>query len=130
MGLGMSAKTTKLIRAIFDEGKRYLDKGDPMQASEKFYKVVEECIKLLAKKHKLPEHEEAIKEGRWWSKLLTRAARRLARESKQSMIEDAWARAFDLHVWGFHERVLEVEDVEQDVRHLQWLIDYTEGATS
>ncbi len=49
---------------IITKGKEYLAKGDAVQASEKLYKGVEECIKLLAEKHKLPEFEKAKEKGR------------------------------------------------------------------
>jgi hypothetical protein len=42
-----------------DEGKKYVEQGDPVQASEKFYKAAEEAVKVLARRFALPEHEEA-----------------------------------------------------------------------
>jgi hypothetical protein len=104
-----------------------------VQASEKLYKAVEECIKILAEKQRLPEYEEARREGRWWSKLLARAAGRLARDLGRKEIKDAWARAFNLHTWGFHERALcrgggkpspVLEDAEQDIPYVEWLVNY------
>jgi hypothetical protein len=86
--------------------------------------VVEECIKLLSETMELPEHEEAEKEGRWWSKLLVRASKRLASEFGESKIEDAWTRAFNLHVWGFHEKALAAEHVGLDMPYVEWLVDY------
>jgi hypothetical protein len=76
----MKTKEFELIERLLAEGKEYIANGDPIQASEKLYKAVEECIKLLAEKEKLPEHEEFKKEGRWWSRLLSRSARTLARK--------------------------------------------------
>ncbi|MGQ9469333.1 MAG: PaREP1 family protein [Nitrososphaerales archaeon] len=129
-GLMMGLEEVKLVRDLLDEGKAYLNKGDSMQASEKFYKAVEESIKLLAEKHRLPEYEEAIREVRWWARLLARAARTLASKLDEDRIEFAWSIAFDLHVWGFHERGLRVEDVKRDIPHIEWLIEYTEKALS
>jgi len=114
----------KFIEQFLAEGRRYVNKGDPVQASEKLYKAVEECIKVLAEKQRLPEYEEARREGRWWSKLLARAAGRLARDLGRKEIKDAWARAFNLHTWGFHERALLVEDAEQDIPYVEWLVNY------
>jgi hypothetical protein len=31
-----------------------------------------------------------------------------------------WARAYDIHVWGFHEAKYTVEDI----KHLDWLLNY------
>jgi len=72
---------------------------------------VEECIKALAELYDTPEHREAAREGRWWAQLLGKAARRLARELNEPRIEYAWAVAYDVHVWGFHEAKYTVEDV-------------------
>jgi len=73
-------------------------KGDAIQASEKLYKAVEECIKVLAERYELPEYEEAKMDGRWRAHLLGRAARRLVRDLMRDEITDAWANAFEIHV--------------------------------
>ncbi len=114
----------EFIEKILAEGNEYITRGDPVQASEKLYKAVEECVKLLAEEQKLPEYEEAQREGRWWSRLLSKAARRLTRELGEERIANAWTHAFDLHTWGFHERSLGIEDVKQDVPYVRWFVDY------
>jgi hypothetical protein len=43
------------IKRLFSEGEEYLARGDIVQSSEKFYKVAEECIKLLSERFNLPE---------------------------------------------------------------------------
>jgi len=35
-----------------------------------------------------------------------------------------WARAYDIHVWGFHEARYTVEDVKEDIKHVDWLLNY------
>ena len=125
----MGVEEFKLIDEFLAEGKEYLRKDDPIQASEKFYKATEECIKLLAEGEKLPEYEEAEREGRWWSRLLSRAARALSSKLGEEKIEDVWARAFDLHVWGFHEKALDVEHIKPDVSYIEWLVTYTKRTT-
>jgi len=114
----------ELAEKYLAEAKEYLAKGDAVQASEKLYKVVEECIKALAQRYDTPEHREAAKEGRWWAQLLGKAARRLARELSEPRITDAWSRAYDVHVWGFHEAKYTVEDVKEDVGYVEWLLNY------
>ena len=69
----------KLAEKAFREAENRLSKGDSVQASEKLYKAVEEYIKLLAQLYRLPEYEKAKGEGRWWTGLLGRAARRLSK---------------------------------------------------
>jgi hypothetical protein len=110
-----------------DEAKEYIAEGDAIQASEKLYKAVEECIKLLAERHKLPEYDEAGKDGRWRSYLLGRAAGRLADDLGKKEIEDAWARAFNIHVWGFHEGKFGVEEIKRNIPYVEWLCNYTKG---
>jgi len=68
----------ELAKKFLDEAKKYISQNDSVQASEKLYKVAEECIKALAIKFKVSEAEEAKKEGRWWTRLLARVAGRLA----------------------------------------------------
>ena len=112
------------ISRFVDEGKEYIAKGDAIQASEKLYKAVEECVKVLVERHKLPEYEEAERDGRWKSYLLGQAARKLAKDLKERRIGEAWAKAFEIHVWGFHESRYGVEDIEQDVPYVEWLVGY------
>jgi hypothetical protein len=114
----------KSIERFLVEGKEYITKGDPVQASEKLYKAVEDCIKLLAERHELLEYEKAERDGRWRSYLLAQAARGLAGDLGRKEIEDAWLRAFNIHVWGFHEGKLDVEYIKQDVPYVEWLVNY------
>jgi hypothetical protein len=123
----MKVADVDFIEKFFAEGKEYIEKDDPVQASEKLYKVVEECIKLLAEKENLPEHEEFKKEGRWWSRLLARTASTLAQRLGEDGIGDAWARAFNLHIWGFHEKALGIEHITPDIPYVEWLVNYTKA---
>lgn len=91
--------------------KEELQKGDPVQASEKLYRVAEECIKVLACLKGLEECKRAQR-GTWWAKLLVGAASKLARLEKMSLILEAWSLAYDAYVRGFHEHSLDSEDVE------------------
>ena len=114
----------ELAEKSLAEAKEYLEKGDAVQASEKMYKAVEECIKVLAQHYNTPEYQVAVREGRWWTQLLGKAARGLSRRLSEPKIIDAWARAYDDHVWGFHEAKYEVEDVRDDVELVDWLLNY------
>jgi len=122
-GIAAEARV-ELAERYLAEAEEHLAKGDAVQASEKLYKVVEECIKALAELYDTPEHREAAREGRWWAQLLGKAARRLARELNEPRITDAWSRAYDVHVWGFHEAKYTVEDVKEDVGYVEWLLNY------
>lgn len=105
-----------------------LEGGDPVQASEKLYKAVEECIKILACLNGLEECDIARREGAWWSKLLGRAARRLSLALGEPLIVEAWSHAYDLHVHGFHEHAYTVEEVRESLPLVEKLVEYTRRA--
>jgi len=115
----------ELAEKFLDEARECLARGDAVQASEKLYKVVEECIKALAETYRTPEVSGARKEGRWWTKLLSRAAKTLSRKLNEPLIDVAWSKAYDLHVWGFHEASLDVEHVEIDLPYVEKLLEKT-----
>lgn len=112
------------ISRFIDESKGYIAKNDAIQASEKLYKAVEECIKVLAERYKLLEYEEVEKDGRWRSYLLAQAAGKLTRNLNEAKIRETWAIAFETHVWGFHEGKFGVEEVKQAVPYVEWLVNY------
>ena len=101
-----------IAEKFLNEAEEYMKKGDPVQASEKAYKVAEEVVKALAEEFRLPEHEEALREGRWTAYSIGRAANRLS-ERLGMWVVNGWSDAFYLHVWGFHERKLSVDDIKQ-----------------
>ncbi|NPB01057.1 MAG: superfamily I DNA and RNA helicase and helicaseubunit [Crenarchaeota archaeon] len=115
----------ELAERYLEEAKQYLEKGDPVQASEKLYKVVEECIKALAESLDVPEAGKAREFGRWFAWLLDKAARRISKILNEEKIFATWTRAYDLHVWGFHEAKLDIEDVRLDLPYVEWLLEYT-----
>ncbi len=115
----------ELADKYLSEAREYIDKGDAVQASEKLYKVAEECVKALAEKYNTPEYQEAVREGRWFACLLGRAARSLSARLNEPRIADAWSRAYDLHVWGFHESKYGIDYVRVDLPLIEWLVNYT-----
>lgn len=115
----------ELAEKNLEEAKDYIKKNDPVQASEKLYKAVEECVKILAQLHELPQYEKARTEGRWWTQLLGKSARKLSKILKEPRIEQTWAIAYEIHIWGFHEAKYSVEDIEGDVKHVEWFVEYT-----
>jgi len=91
----------ELAEKSLEEAKDYMKKKDPIQASEKLYKAVEEYVKILGQLHKLPQYEKAKTEGRWWTQLLGKSARRLSKILKEPRIEQTWAIAYEIHIWEF-----------------------------
>ncbi len=116
----------ELAERFMREARECLEKGDAVQASEKLYKVAEECIKALAVKYGIPEALEARREGRWWTKLLSRAAKTLSRKLGEPVINCGWCIAYDLHVWGFHEASLSVDHVRESLPHIEELLRRTQ----
>ncbi len=110
----------ELALAMFNEGLGFVDKGDVVQASEKLYKAVEESVKALAiARGGLDEAREALSRGgRWTVSLLDKAARRLGDD-----IWRAWTEAYFLHVNGFHEVRIDIDDVRARIPIIQELIN-------
>lgn len=115
----------KTAEKSLEEAKNYIKEKNPVQASEKLYKAVEECVKILSQLYKLPEYEEAMREGRWWTQLLGKSARKLSKILKEPKIEQTWAIAYDIHVWGFHEAKYSIDDIKDDVKYVEWIVKYT-----
>lgn len=114
----------ELAEKVLREAGDYLARRDIVQASEKIYKAVEECIKALTERLKVKTLEEVEKKGRWETWLLGRAARELAEELGNDRVRLVWKDAYDIHVWGFHERKYGVEDVKAALPLAKWLLEY------
>jgi hypothetical protein len=112
----------EFIRNLLIEAEEYLARGDAVQSSEKLYKAAEECVKALSERLSLPEVKDA--EGRWTVTLLERAVRKLSDKFGVD-VQLGWDAANHLHVWGFHEAKLEVEDVKARIPLIRRLIELT-----
>ena len=117
----------ELAEKYLNEAREYMSKGDAVQASEKLYKAAEECVKALAEKFNTPEYQRAVKEGRWFTEYLQKASNTLA-----SILGDwvaiGWAAGYVLHVWGFHEAKLSVNDLTNYLRLVENLVINTRKA--
>ncbi|GAB6945433.1 PaREP1 family protein [Vulcanisaeta sp. JCM 14467] len=117
----------ELADKYLNETREYMNKGDAVQASEKLYKATEECIKALAEKYGTQEYQQAIKEGRWFTEYLQKASNTLA-----SILGDwvaiGWAAGYVLHVWGFHEAKLSVNDLTNYLKLVENLVINTRKA--
>ena len=125
----VSIERIRLVNSLLSEAYAYVDRGDPVQASEKLYKVAEECIKTLAEYFGLEEVKVAKEKGRWTVTLLEKAVGKLV--SKLGMdVELGWVEANYLHIWGFHEVKLDVEDVKRRIPIIRKLAELTEERPS
>ena len=116
------SKRIEIIKNLFAEAEEYLAKGDAIQSSEKIYKAAEECIKALSEHYNLHEVKEAEEKGRWTVTLLEKAVRKLS--DKISIdVQIGWDAANHLHVFGFHEAKIEVENVKARIPLIKRLIE-------
>ena len=106
------------------EAEGYIARGDPVQASEKLYRAVEECIKALAEALGVEAVEEAERRGKWYTWLLGKAARQLAERLGEDRVRLAWSQAYEVRAWGFHEAKYSVEDVKPALPLARWLLEY------
>jgi hypothetical protein len=119
-----ASKRVEFIRHLFVEAEGYLAKGDAVQSSEKLYKAAEECVKALSERFNLPEVKDAEERGRWTVTLLERVVRKLS-DKIGIDIQLGWDAANHLHIWGFHEAKLEIEDVKARIPLIKRLIELT-----
>ncbi len=89
-----------------DEFYEYVQRGDAVQASEKIYRAAEEFVKLMAELKDIPEAREANFAGRWTRGLLFSASEKLD-------LTSIFDTADVLHVEGFHERSMSLENVRK-----------------
>ncbi len=117
----------RLSEQFLNEGREIIDQ-DPIQASEKLYKAVEERIKALAiyyssEDRKLREILSNVEErGRWTVTDLEKVVRILTRYLGD-IIDISWDTANYLHVWGFHEAKLDSEGVRRRLSRIEKLIN-------
>jgi hypothetical protein len=97
-----------------------------VRASEKLYKASEEAVKELARKFDLPEYKEAEEKGRWTTPLLFSAVRSLRGKVNPDIIH-WWAQAWVLHVEGFHEARLNIEEVKAKVEFVEKLVELSKS---
>lgn len=51
----------------------------------------------------------------WWTRLLSKAARKLTSCLGEKLILEAWSHSYDLHIHGFHEHSLDVNEVKESI---------------
>ena len=124
----MKAKNERwleLLSRMLVEAEKYIGREDAVQASEKLYKASEEAVKEMAFRLELSESEEAEKRGRWTAPLLFRAVRRLSERINPEIL-NWWHAAWFVHVEGFHEARLDIEEVKARVNAVRELVSVVE----
>jgi hypothetical protein len=112
----------ELAEKYMAEAFKYLDKGDAVQASEKAYKAAEEVVRALSEKFNLPEYQRAVKEGRWYNYMLSKASSTLSTKLGNWVL-DRWSIAYFLHVWGFHEAKLTTSDITSYLNRVKEMLE-------
>ncbi|GBC75051.1 hypothetical protein HRbin06_00362 [archaeon HR06] len=112
------------LKKLFSEALEYINKDDSIQASEKLYKVSENCIKFLAEINDLQEYKDAINRERWSRTLLYNAVKKL-KEIYGERIGEIWDSADSLHVWGFHEEKISIDEVKSKAVEIEELLRLT-----
>jgi len=114
----------ELAERYFAEGKELVDK-DPVQASEKLYKVAEECVKTLAIHYNLEDVLRNVeKRGRWTATDLEKAVKEISRRVGEDFLA-SWDHAWVLHVWGFHEAKLDSESIKIRIKYIESMLEKT-----
>ena len=119
---GLPRLSYQQIKDLLEEAEELLEEDDIIQASEKFYKVVEEIIKKLAEKYAPEYSSEANKKGRWTTTLLEKTVNTLTGKLGE-VVHRAWSDGWDLHVKGFHEHFLDKESVIRYSRSIKELFE-------
>ena len=101
-----------------EEADQLLEKGDVVQASEKYYKAAEEAVKLLAKSRGLRVVREVEARRLWDTRLLFEAANTISER-----LYRVWRDALYLHVMGFHEMKLNLDEVRRSSISIHELVE-------
>jgi hypothetical protein len=98
-------------------------KENPVQASEKLYRAVEEAVKALTISLNLEEILRKVRErGEWGINELEKAALKIS-EKLGDWFTVAWDRALVLYTLGHREAKLDSEDVEKRLPDIEKLVE-------
>lgn len=53
------------------------------------------------------------------------AATDISKKLNEEKITLVWSKAYEIHVWGFHEVKYRIEDIEIVLPLTKWLLNYT-----
>jgi len=115
----------ELAAKFLEEAKGHIGKEDPIQASEKLFKVAEEALKSLSARYASEISDEATKRERWTTNLLFKAAETIAKQLGED-VRRYWNAAWTLHVEGFHEGKLDASYVARNVEDIEELLRLAE----
>ncbi|QKR00364.1 hypothetical protein GWK48_08235 [Metallosphaera tengchongensis] len=109
---------------LIEEADNLIEKGDVLQAPEKYYKAAEEAIKLLVKTLNLKDVIEKVKEEGYWSLgVLHDAVIEIAKRLRDEEIIDLWKSAVVILTVNLPKDILAIE--AEKVKKLVELSDKT-----
>ena len=79
----------------------------------------------MAEKFNLEEYQKTLKEGRWYTYLLVSASSKLSQKLGDWVLS-GWDAGYSLHVWGFHEAKLTVNDIIPRVEKIRKMLEESE----
>jgi len=138
--------TSEDLRKMLDEAEELFRRGDFIQSCEKFYKLAEEIVKILAEVYApetMKEVSKRLREKRspWDTKLLYDAVEEITcgsnvfSEEEAKIFRDGWRSAMALHRDCFHDFLLSpsmrrdaIEDVKKMVETSEKLLKRIEEA--
>ncbi|BDC18008.1 PaREP1 family protein [Acidianus sp. HS-5] len=100
-----------MILKYLEEADDLLEKGDVVQACEKYYKAAEDLVKYLSK----------LNLQRWDSKDLFKQSK------KFPCLRDVWRSAWKLHVDCFHNYIMNENEVRifvKDVKRIEEILHF------
>ena len=123
------------LSSLLNEAEDLLRKGEYMQASEKYYKFMEESVKVLAERYAPEMCEKASRYGGWgfWKQegrhgkhglsMAYHAVRNALEEQEGENLSEtfalAWKSAQELHGEAFHEFALPEETILEDAKNIK-----------
>lgn len=108
------------IESVWEEAEEYFKRKDYVQACEKYYKVAEECVKILSEQYAPNVIKEVKKIGNWVTPLLYRAVSDIVKNIgwegrlEEDIFREGWKSAVELHIKGFHEYSLDESTIKYD----------------
>jgi len=124
--------TLKALDDMLNEAERFFEANQLIQACEKFYKIAEETVKVLAEYYAPKTMKEVRqrlngKRNPWDISLLYKAVDEIAKnifsdEEEAKIFRDGWRSAMDLHRDCFHDFLLSKDMIKDAIINVKKMI--------
>lgn len=106
------------LKELWKEAEECFNRREYIQACEKYYKVAEECVKILSEWY-APRAVDEVKKLRNWTTFLLNSAVTETVENtgwkgqpEEDIFRSGWQSAVTLHREGFHEHALDYPSIK------------------